>query len=282
MKRILSLVSVAALSLTAAAAVIGLDRRGPFSVKADGAPFRMSPAEISRLRNLVGFVYCPGARDLRNSYGASGFLIGTATDMYVVTAAHSFLDEAGNPRDPLSSCSFTSFGLHSERIPLLFNRRRDPSDTFLTYDWAKDPANDLVIVRLSRPSPEAEPFRLSQGVGSLEGLDDTRMFAISAIQEGFDVGSDLILQNCAARKFYPSNPKRPSVAYTDCAAKVGASGSLVLTRVNGVLVPTGMIQASATGPDGLPYDEASKNYTFTLGLDGRVLEQARALMGASF
>ena len=270
-------------SVTATAAVIGVDRRVPFSLNAARAPFALTSIESSRLRNLVGYVFCPGAQDLQNSYGATGFLVGTATDMYVVTVAHAFIDSEGGPRDPLSSCSFTSYGIRSEKIPLVFNRKNGASFAFGTLDWKVDFANDVAIIRLSRPSPEAEPFRLSQiGSASLKDLDDAHLFALSAFQRGFDVGSDLILQNCAVRQYFPSNPKRPGVAYTDCAAHVGASGSVLLTRVNGQVVPVGLIQASQPGPDGLPFDVASKNFTIGIGLDGRVLDKAKALMGDSF
>jgi hypothetical protein len=249
----------------------GTDDRG--SLLELGPGLGLSPAEITRIRRVTGYVGCLSPSP---SMGAGTLFLG---DRQVITAAHILFEPSGQPR---SKCFFRN----QDEEPFHTDLDLSPGATRF---GAKVPkpgsAQDFAVVRLMEAVPRAVPFPVAV---SPAGVGETLM-VVTAHPAGMarvvDNGIPVI-QGCTVRRVVPAaSPAVASQLRTDCDATGSSSGGMNMTRIGGQL----MLRAItvATGPwrnkrlQGAPFNEKAGSQTIAIALDGPVLQAARALTAAA-
>jgi hypothetical protein len=242
----------------------GTDDRG--SITERGPALGLTPAEITRVRNVSGHVVCADGQPVT----ASGALY--LTNDQVLTAAHVFFDASGHRK---SQCFFRSQTDGSEWTPL----KVDASNArFGATPSRPNSNNDWAIVRLGAPLADAAPFPVDPS----RPVAGDPLIVVSAQPAGFEHLDPAVpvVQGCTVQRA-PVSSEATSFYRTDCDASSGSSGGMHLFRLDGQLVFRGM--TISTGPTrdpafhGAPYDEQSGSVTTALGTDAAILSAGRSL-----
>jgi hypothetical protein len=247
------------------------DGRAP--ITAIGPDLGLSPQEIEQARKATGYLFCPGTEFGNAALGAAALVEGPRT---LVAAGHSFIDDQGRPRLPFEDCHFSNQAETSVTISL------DAGDDGLVLGAADamPPGHprDFAVARLSGPVAGVQPYPIyrPRSAGALVGLE---LIVLTAFQPGA-ADSDLLVplaQRCSIRDFRRAaelDPQLPAgeadgVVYTDCDAERLASGSVMLTRVDGVLHAVAvLISTGKSTLDGQDYALATGSYTAAVLLSG--------------
>ena len=236
-----------------------------------GPELGLSPNELRKIRMSTGRVVCPGTKYKNNSV-ASGALI--LSNDEVITTAHSFVDEWGRFREPLSECFFQNHAIPSEVVHIRFQHgsfrlgNRTPSNAMNSVPF------DYAVVRLVHEVAGATPFPID----SSPVRKGQTIIGISADQERLPkahMTTEPIVESCSVQKTYPEKDWHPTFYYSDCDLAGGASGGANLVRVRGMLMLRGIFVATGTSDqDHKPYDPEKRSFTVSIGTDGRVAKAA--------
>jgi hypothetical protein len=233
-----------------------------------GPSLGLSPAEITRIRTVTGYVGC-----FRPSPS-----VGTGTlfldNRQVLTAGHILFDPSGTRR---TKCFFKN----QAEIPVKIDLLEGPgSAAFGAVPVRAGSNGDFAIVRLAEPVADAEPFPVDDSVPVRAG---DRLVVITAHPAGMDKDLDKavpVAQPCQVRRV-PVSTAKTSFYRTDCDASGSSSGGVHLVRVNGALALRGMTITSGPWQDdslrGAPYDEKRGSVTTALGTDAAILAAGRKL-----
>lgn len=252
----------------ARANVIGIDDRKPISEVYQA--LGLDTVDMLRIRQTTGFVYCPGTK-YGNGLRTSGAAV--HDNQVIVTNAHSFVDEQGRKREPLSECYFTSQGVVPEVVRFDFT----PGNFEMTERW--DAANDYAVVRLKQPLVYARAFPVADPRDIREGRELILISAKPRAQIPFS-GLEPVAQICTVMQVFGANlyHNRDDVFHGDCDITPGSSGSLGLMLINGRL--RAFSTASGGGDyenDGQPYNPAIRSYSFHTLFTGKVLAAIQRL-----
>jgi hypothetical protein len=231
-----------------------------------GPALGLSPAEITRIRTVSGFVGCflPSP-----SLGTGALFL---TNGQILTAAHILFSPSGERR---SKCFFRNQEVDPVMIDL---------DTGNAAFGAVPPRagsnDDYAIVRLVEPLPGADPFPVEDGVPVVAG---DQLIVVDAHPAGLEKELDKavpVVQACMVRRS-PISSEATSFYRTDCDATGSSSGGMHLGRVEGRLVFRGITITSGPWQDagfrGASYDERGGSVTTALGTDAAILEAGRRL-----
>lgn len=251
-----------------------IDRR--YALQVSGPRLRLSVATMKRIRKTSGYVVCPGDPQKNNQSVGSGGMVGDDGSI-IATSVHTFVDEAGNLREPLSECFFQNQDTPYLRVKLSF---KEGDFKFLTQNWKNDPDMDIAIVSLAETIPGAKPFPISNRISHTQ-KGPKNVLMISAKQEKLSRAidpKDPILQDCAGHDFeFP--PGTPPQIYTDCSIAAGGSGSFVYdpTEPNNLRI-IGLVDSGGVDHlDGVPYDRARGSYARTLVFNETVVSAIKEI-----
>lgn len=242
----------------------GADERG--SLLALGPSLGLSAVEIARIRAVSGHIACRG----RVTVTASGALF--LTNRQILTAGHTFFDEAGGKRGP---CYFRPQTPGSEWVQLDLAAARfgaTPPKPGSNADWA--------VVRLAEPLAGADPFPPAPSPPA----NGETLIVVTAQPAGFEnLDPNVpVIQGCAVRRA-PVSTAATSFYRSDCDAGGGSSGGMNLARVGGQLVFRGVTISSGPWRDpkfvGAPYNEKAGSVTTALGTDAAILAAGKSLAG---
>ena len=215
------------------------DGRAPITVIGPG--LGLSPQEIEQARSATGYLMCPGTEHGNPALGAAALVEGAQT---LVAAGHSFIDDQGRPRLPFEECTFTNQAEFSVTVPVAVGQ----GGLYLGAEDVVPPGHprDFAVARLAEPIAGARPYPVYEPAAPAD-LIGLELIVITAFQPRV-AESDLLVplaQRCSIRDVRPANaldPQLPTgeaagayVVYTDCDAERLASGSVMLTRVDGEL-----------------------------------------------
>lgn len=244
----------------------GADDRG--SLLELGPGLGLSPDEIARIRNVLGYVGCflPSP-----SVGTGALFL---TDRQVITAGHILFDPSGTPR---SKCFFRNQAAEPVMVDLL----TDSAHARFGGNPPKAGSNtDFAILTLVEPIAGAEPFPVEAEVPVAAG---DALIVVTAHPAGMAAEVDKsvpVVQGCRVRRS-PISSAATSFFRTDCDATGSSSGGMHLARVNGRLVFRGITITAGPWQDpkfrGAPYDEAAGSATTALGTDAAVLQAGQSL-----
>ncbi len=252
----------------------------------------LSVEESRHIRAATGYVSCPGTKYGNLTTTSASLIISNGQ---VLTTAHTFIDEKGRRREPLSTCYFENQADPMVKIPLLGKKG---SYIFGSNDPVRSggPAADFAIARLSHPLEGIEPFPVDlseqpvtmcpDGSGEANGC---WVLVISAAEEGITIGDratsgidwkHAIARTCAYRVRLPPRRGGSETYLGDCDISGGASGGANFVRDNGQLVLKAMTVGDAKhGKDYLPfhYDRRhpkNDNYSISIGISKTLLRDA--------
>lgn len=246
----------------------GVDGRD--SILRLGPSLGLSPDEIDRIRNVVGFVGCLSPSP---SLGTGTLYL---SNRQILTARHILFEPSGGQR---SNCFFWNQGRKRVKIDLLL----DPANTRFGAKQQKYSANhDYAIVRLAAPLVGADPFPIEENVPVRTG---DKLIVVTAHPRGMarQVDREIpVVQGCTIRRA-PISSSITNFYRSDCDATGQSSGGVHLSRIDGQLVFRGF--TIITGPwrderfHGAPYDEKAGSVTTALGVDAAILDAGEELAG---
>ncbi len=261
------------------------DRRGGVVMK--GPKLGLSPAEILQVRQTTGYIKCTGTK-YGNGGEGSGAMIGDGGQ--IVTNVHTFIDEQGHLREPLSECYFLNQETpNPKKVMLDFS---PDSFRFKTENPYKDGPNDMAFVRIkneikdsgslggARKIISALPFKTD--TTGAEVVIGAKLILISAAQLRMETPVDPgepVVQNCNAQKIHPATADHSTIFISDCSSTKTASGGIALVRdTHGELVNVGIIAAGGKPEnDNTPFSIAGKSYAIHIGFDSITREQLAQL-----
>jgi hypothetical protein len=258
------------------------DGRAP--ITAIGPELGLTPQEIEQARNATGYLMCPGTEHGNAALGAAALVEGART---LVAAGHSFVDDQGRPRLPFEECTFTNQAEFSVTVSVDAGQ----GGLYLGADDVVPPGHprDFAVARLSQPIAGARPYPVYEGTAPAD-LIGIELIVVTAFQPGV-AESDLLVplvQRCsirevrAARALDPQVPAGEAsgayVVYTDCDAERLASGSVMLTRVDGELHAVAvLVSTGRSALDGKDYGLATGSYTAGVLLSGDLRDAVLAM-----
>lgn len=192
-----------------------------------------------------------------------------ATDV-IITAAHVFYRDRFCRRGDLRGCFFR---LANGRDPTRY--RLDPMSLKTAAGCSfSDPKLDWAVVKLVKPVPLVEPYRVFRG----QPLAGSRIIQISAVDRSFVVEGvhRRAIQACRIKEF-----GEEGLLKTDCDTGTGSSGAAQLT----IAAPAPQIVALNVGQasaalDGHEYN-ADWQYNVSISLSGAFLDAIQALATGS-
>ena len=235
--------------------VIGADDRMPISEAYQALGFDM--VDMLRTRQSTGYVYCPGTV-YGNPMRTSGALVND--HQVVVTNGHSFVDELGRKREPLSECYFQTQGM----IPEVMRFNFTPGNYEMTEDWAvhRD-KNDYAVVRLLAPLKYGRAFPLAAPEDFYVGRSFVLVSANPVRKRAPFTGKEPIVQSCQVRNIYDGASHFNAVFKSDCDVSPGASGSVGLVNVDGRWKAFSVVSGTGIDElDGHPYNIAKGSFSF--------------------
>ncbi len=243
------------LGASAFANVIGADDRRPITEAYQALGFDM--VDMLRTRQSTGFVYCPGTV-YGNPLRTSGALVND--NQVVVTNGHSFVDEHGRRREPLSECYFQTQGMTPEVMRFNFTA----GNFEMTEDWAKHrDRNDYAVVRLLAPLKYGRAFPLAAPEDYFRGRSFVLVSAKPHRRQAPFTDQEPIVQSCQVRHIFEGNSSYNTVFKGDCDVSVGASGSVGLVNVNGRWKAFSVVSGRGIDQlDGQPYSLESGSFSF--------------------
>jgi hypothetical protein len=244
----------------------GTDDRG--SLTELGPELGLSPAEITRIRQVSGYVGCLTPSP---SLGSGALYLDNGQ---ILTAGHIFFEPSGNRR---SRCFFKNQAVEPVMIDLLVD---DRNARFGAIPPKPGSNNDFAVVRLVAPLPGAEPFPVRADAPVKSG---DSLIVVTSHPAGMarEVEKAIpVVQACKIRRV-PKSSAKTSFYRSDCDATGSSSGGMHLSRVGGALAYRGI--TITTGPwrgqqfFGAPYHEQAGSVTTALGVDAAVLEAGHEL-----
>ncbi len=187
-------------------------------------------------------------------------------DQVLVANAHSFVDDQGRRREPLSSCYFTSQGTVPETQHFDFS----PGSFEIPDRWTK--TNDYAVVRLREPLLYARAFPIADLRQVRAGKKFLLVSANPATHDARFPSDEPVIQRCGIRRVFLATREHNDVFRGDCDITAGASGSVGLLMVNGRL--HAFSTASAGGRpelDGVPYGASDESFSFHTFFSAKVL-----------
>jgi hypothetical protein len=246
----------------------GVDERD--SLLAIGPELGLSDDEITRIRNVSGYVGC----FLPSPSVGSGALF--LTNRHVITAAHIFFTPNGKRR---TSCFFKNQAIDSRKIDLLIGKGHA---AFGAVPPRAGSNADFAIVTLAEPIEGVAPFPVEESVPVQAG---DRLVVITAHPAGMERPVDNsvpVAQGCTVMRV-PKSTEATSFYRTDCDATGSSSGGMHLSRVGGRLVFRGITISAGPWRDpkfrGAPYSEQRGSVTTALGTDAAILAAGQRLTG---
>lgn len=231
----------------------------------------LSEEEVDRIRLASGWVVCPGSQS-NNAVVGSGSLVGS--NMQVATVAHTFIDQYGQKREPLSDCYFLTQSVPPQKIFLDFDK-----DNFrLGNEGVREPGDprDYAVVPLREPVKGATPFRFVR----YEVRRGEWIIGLTAGQESptRTFSRDVpVVQQCRVRDFRRTTG--PVQYISDCDLSPLGSGGPILTRNSaGELVVRGIF--TWTGKqhlNGQEYDTATGSFTAIISVLGEFADAVEAV-----
>lgn len=261
---ILPLLLAALYSSSAHAGRIGSENRQPIDQYA--ASHKMSPEEARRTFGASGRIMCPFGE-------ASAFLLFKPN--VVVTARHVLFPEksmtgyAGRPQ--ILRCGFevsdgkTSTWHKVDVSSFIYpdGRQRSPSDRF---DW--------VVMRLSEPVTEFEPYRLpANKVRVGDSVIDATIRQANFLPDDWN---ERIITPCKIRAIDNIDHIAASGLRTDCSSNIGASGSPILREGPQGMEAVGIMSSSS---ETCPKFNRRNCYSFAVGLEPELLEAVHRIAG---
>jgi hypothetical protein len=244
----------------------GTDDRG--SLTELGPELGLSPAEITRIRQVSGYVGCLTPSP---SLGSGALYLDNGQ---ILTAGHIFFEPSGNRR---SRCFFKNQAVEPVMIDLLVD---DRNARFGAIPPKPGSNNDFAVVRLVAPLPGAEPFPVRADAPVKSG---DRLIVVTSHPAGMarEVEKAIpVVQACKIRRV-PKSSAKTSFYRSDCDATGSSSGGMHLSRVGGELVYRGITITTGPWRDqkffGAPYNEKGGSVTTALGVDAAVLAAGSAL-----
>jgi len=236
-----------------------------------GPVLGLSPAEIDRVRKVIGFVGCLSPSP---SLGSGTLYL---TNRQILTVRHILFEPSGRQR---SKCFFWNQARERIKIDLLL----DPANTRFGAIQQKYSANhDYAIVRLATPLIGVEPFPIDENVPVRSG-DNLIVVTAHPVGLARQVDKEIpVVQGCTIRRA-PISTSITNFYRSDCDATGQSSGAVHLSRIGGQLVLRGI--TITTGPwrderfHGAPYDEKAGSVTTALGVDAAILEAGLELSGS--
>jgi hypothetical protein len=256
--------SATLLGAPAMANVIGTDDRAPITEAYQRLGLDM--VDMLRIRQTTGFVYCPGTV-YGNPLRTSGAVV--HDNQIVVTNAHSFVDEQGRRREPLSECYFKTQGIVPEVMRFDFSEGNfEIADKWMEHKMV----NDYAVVRLKEPLKYARAFPLAAPEDFAEGRPFILVSGKPRRESNPFPIDEPIVQTCSVRKIFPPNVIHNTVFYGDCDISAGASGSVGLMLVSGRLHAFSTASGGG-GPeiDGQPYNVNNGSSSFHTAFRDNVL-----------
>ena len=224
-----------------------------------GPKLGLTPDEINYLRTVTGYVMCPGTK-YHNRAISSGALVGS--NEWVLTAAHTFIDEQGRRREPLSDCWFQNQTVPWTKSPLRFEESTFKFGTEFPYRSIEDQAGDWAIVRLEAPLNGSAPLPIST-IDVRDGDPVFNVFAHAAGMMRHVPMTEPGIEACQVRKKY----RHGTMFDIDCDVSGGQSGSMVLSRDVGELAVVGIaITSGKPEQDFTPYD-GTNSFSYVVGID---------------
>jgi V8-like Glu-specific endopeptidase len=212
------------------------DPRGLLSVK--GPELGLSAQEISRLRQTVGDVVCPGTQ-------GTAFLIDQGRA--ILTNAHVFVDESGNDRANIDKCFWQNKDEPFQRIQIEVGEH---SPKLFTRSTVAKFYLDLAVARLEQTVPGVQPLPFDT---PSPVKISAQLIMVSAAQLrmpslpkpetefirgdparpafAFDYSREPIVQGCTVMAVGgPADTVPNDTIYSDCSATKGSSGSPMVVR----------------------------------------------------
>jgi hypothetical protein len=248
----------------AEAGTIGADNR--HAINDYAASHGMSVEAARKKFGASGRIMCP-------FNAASAFLLYKSN--IVVTARHALYPKNAKAvyagAMPIMRCAFeVSDGKGSTWHKVDVESFVHPSKSLKSWD---DPY-DWVIMRLSEPVTEFEPYRLP----SKPVLVGDKIISASIRQEHFlpDDWNERILGDCRVRSVENIEKIAASGLRTDCSADVGASGSPILREGPEGLEAVGI---TTSGKGSCRKFDRVRCYNFAVGLEPELIKAVHELAG---
>ena len=215
------------------------------------------------------------ARQIRRQHAASGVIrCGNArgagqltlSNDVVTTAAHVFINEAGQPRGDSAHCLFVVEAEGQEittsiDVGSIVTGSTDPYNESAVHDWA--------VAKLRRPLREATPYAL----GAPSGEAPVRFVARGHVDWG--AGREMSVEDCRLRDGLEAGSEGTREFSFDCGASLGASGSALLS-LNGSRLLAIFVGYRSEAPE-RRMAFSPRNYNFAVTLEGafrRAVENA--------
>lgn len=219
------------------------------------------PKDVAdNFRKVTGHVACQVGSKMVPL--ASGAIVGT--DLTLLTAAHVFANHTGALRSNNLQCYFQNRASPRDTVPLMF-KEGSYKIPHVLYNFFGG-QDDWAVVRLARPIPNIRPLP----VGTVHPVG-REVIRISAIEE--DVTwvprTEPIAQICEHWRLYYA------LMMTNCDSAPGASGGVLVTKIENTFVAVGVHVAMGALDSFGPLNRAG----YAIALDSEIVRAIEKVSG---